>query len=174
MYCTVGEKSHLTQVSSFQLCNSEHTRNVHSNVNWYIPKNHIVQQKLTEAADPRGEWVHWKGFTRSLLFPRSQRGADMWITLAFTQMLTFRRGHEKKGEDSDRVADSESFCSYGLCLCKSVLMRANVTLWWRRYTSCAYLPSGFVLVGVTVGFSPTPGCLSANRLAGNRVWILVN
>lgn len=44
-------------------------------------------------------------------FPCPQQGADEWITLAFTQMLTFRQGHEKGERQSDRVAGSESFCS---------------------------------------------------------------
>lgn len=166
----------MTQDSSFKLCNSVHTRSVCLNVTWYLlNRNYYLMTIICfNGSSSWSQRMDWKWFTHPLLFPRSQQGADKWITLAFTQMLTFRQGHEKGERQSDRVAASESFCSPRiLCLWRSVLLRANITARERmahlsRLFTCWVYVSGCHRCPLP----PLPG-LTLGMGQPVRVWMLV-
>lgn len=79
--------------------------------------------------------MHREWFTHPLLFPRWQQGADKWIALAFTQMLTFRQGHENGERQSDQVAGGESFCSPWMFIVECVVKGYSITGPWEDGTS---------------------------------------
>lgn len=105
VYWTVGgKKSHLTQLFSFELCNSEHTRNGHSNGNWYILKKTIYDLKAITTITctwSRRMWALRK-LCSSFSVSTLTAGRQQVSHLSFTQM--FRRS---RGKDEDRVAGGE-------------------------------------------------------------------